>query len=65
MGVIFTLEMTDEFLDTVELSAWSTWVAGAANDRTAKVSIHVFVVGFRGLCGSFYYPINQGLLQGC
>ncbi len=66
MGVIVALEMTDKFLDTVELSAWSTWVVGAANVRTAKGSIHVFfVVGFRGLCGSFYYPINQDLLQGC
>ncbi len=42
VGVIVALKMTDEFLDTVELSAWSTWVVGAANDRTAKGSIHVF-----------------------
>jgi hypothetical protein len=24
-----------------------------------------FVVGIYGLCGSFYYPINHVLLQGC
>ncbi len=40
--LIIALEMTDEFLDTVELLAWSTRVVGAANDRKAKGSIHVF-----------------------
>jgi hypothetical protein len=42
VGVTVALEMTDEFLDTVELLAWSTWVMGATNDKTAKGSIHVF-----------------------
>jgi hypothetical protein len=42
VGVTVALEKTDEFLDTVELSVWSTWVVGAANDKTAKGSIHVF-----------------------
>ncbi len=42
MGVIVALEMTDKFLDTAELSAWSTWVVRASNDRTANGSIHVF-----------------------
>jgi hypothetical protein len=42
VGVIVALEMADGFLDTVELLAWSTWVVGAANDRTAKGTIHVF-----------------------
>jgi hypothetical protein len=42
MGVIIALVMTDEFLDTVEFLAWSNWVVGAANDRTAKRSIHIF-----------------------
>jgi hypothetical protein len=46
VGVIVALEMTDEFWDTVGLSAWSTWVVGAANDRTAKGSIHVFCCWF-------------------
>jgi hypothetical protein len=43
VGVIVALEMTDKFL---ELLAWSTWVVGAANDRTAKGSIHVFCCWF-------------------
>ncbi len=46
VGVIIALAMTDKFLDTVELLAWSTWVVGAANDRIAKRSIHVFCCWF-------------------
>ena len=46
MGGIVALEMIDKFLDTVELLAWTTWVVGAANDRTEKGSIHVFCCYF-------------------